>query len=461
MSQLNCFASEADDDTIGLRAVSRRDYKGWKKSLSPGDRRWLDAVNFSADHGNVALIPGPDGSVARAVLGLGSEFRMWDFAAAVSSLPPGQYAIEEALPDDQLDHAALAWALASYKYERYKSNEDPIPRLVWPATVDQAAVRRCYEATALARDLINTPAGDLGPAELATSVTQLAEIHQATCTQIVGEELVERDYPAIYAVGKGSPRAPRLIELRWGDEAAPKVTLVGKGVCFDSGGLDIKSASGMKLMKKDMGGAAMVLALAHMIMDAGLAVRLRVLVPAVENSVSGDAYRPGDVVRTRKGLHVEIGNTDAEGRVILSDALTDACAEEPTLLIDAATLTGAARVALGTELPALFSSDDGWADDIVTRGRTEQDPLWRMPLFTPYKRHLESKIADLNNISSVSQGGAITAALFLQHFVTEKTPWLHIDTMGWNVTSRPGRPAGGEVFGLRAIFAALSNRYAS
>lgn len=444
---------------MSLFALSKRDYKSWKKNQPSATKRWLDSVKFTADHGTVALIPGRDGRVTRAVLGLGNDARMWDYSVAAGALPAGRYAIDGELSAEQANAAALAWALAGYTFDRYKPGGDKPAKLVWPANADRQAVRRCYEATALARDLINTPANDLGPAELAACADELAEVHGATCSQIVGTDLVEQGYPAIYAVGKASSRPPRLVDLHWGDPEAPKVTLVGKGVCFDSGGLDLKNASGMKLMKKDMGGAAMVLALAHMIMDAGLPVRLRVLIPAVENSVSGEAFRPGDVIATRKGLSVEIGNTDAEGRLILCDALAEADSDKPDVLIDAATLTGAARVALGTELPALFCNDDAWADDVLACGLEQNDPLWRLPLFAPYKRHLDSKIADLNNISSVAQGGAITAALFLQHFVSAKIPWLHVDTMGWNVTSRPGRPAGGEVFGLRAIFSALARRY--
>jgi len=297
----------------------------------------------------------------------------------------------------------------------------------------------------------------MGPAELAEAAERVGKAHGASVKVIVGDRLLDENYPAVHAVGRASVRAPRLIDLRWG-RTGPKITLCGKGVCFDSGGLDIKSSANMKLMKKDMGGAAHMLGLAQMVMAAQLPVRLRLLIPAVENSISGNAYRPLDVVRTRKGLSVEIGNTDAEGRVILSDALTEADRESPDLLIDCATLTGAARVALGPEPPALFSNHDASAESLIRHGQAERDPVWRLPLFKPYRRGLDSKVADLNNIWDSPFAGAITAALFLQEFVSPTTPWLHLDIMGWNTTSRPGRPEGGEAMGLRALYALVAER---
>jgi leucyl aminopeptidase len=418
---------------------------------------WLADLDFRPDAGRVALVPGRDGRLARVVLGLGRGPDLWAFAVLRERVPRGRYQYEE-LPAGQADVAALAWALASYRYVRYRTTPPPdkrAPVLVWPAGCDRAAVQRTSDAIAMGRDLINTPASDLGPTELAGAVETLADRHGAERSVITGDELLAEDYPAIHAVGRAASRPPCLAELRWGDPRAPKLTLVGKGVCFDSGGLDLKSAVGMKLMKKDMGGAASVLALAHMIMDAALPIRLRVLVPAVENAVSGDAFRPGDVLRTRKGLTVEVGNTDAEGRLILCDALAEAAREEPQLLVDFATLTGAARVALGTELPALFATDDAFADQVLDAGRRVQDPLWRMPLHRDYRRHLDSRIADINNISNIDQGGAITAALFLQEFVPEGQRWAHVDTMAWNSSARAGRPSGGEVFGVRAFYDAI------
>jgi leucyl aminopeptidase len=322
-------------------------------------------------------------------------------------------------------------------------------------------VRAAHGAARLARDLINTPASDMGPAELARAAKDLAQATGASYAEVVGVDLIREGYPAIYAVGRGAEdgRAPRLVDLRWGREDAPKVTLVGKGVCFDSGGLDIKSTANMKLMKKDMGGAAHALALASMIMALGLGVRLRVLIAAVENSVSATAMRPLDVVATRAGLSVEIGNTDAEGRVILADALALASEDHPDVLIDFATLTGAARVALGTEVPALFCNDEALAAQMLDASLRASDPLWRLPLWQPYKKQIKSKVADLKNDTDSSYGGAITAALFLEAFVGQGIPWAHVDLMAWNVSSQPGRPEGGEAMGLRAIFALLQSRF--
>jgi leucyl aminopeptidase len=311
----------------------------------------------------------------------------------------------------------------------------------------------------MARDLITTPSADMGPAELAAAAQDLAKAHKARVKVIVGDDLLKQNYPMIHAVGRASARAPRLIDLVWGSERDPKVTLVGKGVCFDTGGLDLKPSTGMLMMKKDMGGAATVLAVAAMVMAASLPVRLRVLIPAVENSVSGNAFRPMDVVPTRKGITVEIGNTDAEGRLILCDALFEGGSEKPAMMIDCATLTGAARVALGPDLPALFCNDDDLADALIAAGEQITDPMWRMPLFSNYRRLLDSKVADINNVSSGAFGGAITAALYLKEFVPDGVPWAHFDMMAWNNTSRPGRPEGGEAQAARAIFNAIEQRF--
>ena len=449
------FTARATKGTVSISALTSSAYKSWISSQPKSVKTWLSAVGFEPESGSVALVPGRGGELSRVVLGLGKRASIWAFATLPGRLPKGRYTFDPALAPADAEHAALGWALATYEFTRYRKPSKKAVSLVWPTGVDRDAVTRTVEAISLGRDLVNTPASDLGPAELAAAATELGERHGAKTTVITGKALLDKNYPAIFAVGRASSRPPCLIDLRWGNPKAKKVTLVGKGVCFDSGGLDLKSAAGMKLMKKDMGGAASVLALAHLIMDAELDVRLRVLVPAVENSVSGDAYRPGDVLATRKGLTVEIGNTDAEGRVILSDALTEADSEQPDILLDFATLTGAARVALGTELPALFCNDDAFARAVLEAGEAEADPLWRMPLHAPYRRQLDSPIADLNNISSAATGGAITAALFLQEFVSRKTTWAHIDTMAWNQSNRPGRPQGGEVFGVRACFRAI------
>ena len=456
------FSTRANAKTIPIVALTSADYKSWLKGQAKAVQGWLQATEFKPDAGKVALLPARDGALARVVLGLGRRPSsvIWSFAALPDKLPRGRYKLDSEHELADLHEACLGWALACYRFDRYLSSSSRRPTLVWPAGVDRAAVARARNATYLARDLVNTPAGDLGPAELADQAATVAAEYGAEMSVIIGEDLVTANYPAIYAVGKGSPREPRLVDFTWGDPEAPKLSLVGKGVVFDSGGLDLKSAAGMKLMKKDMGGAASVLGLAQMVMDAELPVRLRVLLPMVENSVSGAAFRPLDVLETRKGLTVEVGNTDAEGRLILCDALAEADAEQPDLIIDFATLTGAARIALGTELPAVFCDDDELAAAILAAGEATRDPLWRLPLFRPYRRHLDSRVADINNIASISQGGAITAALFLQEFVERKTPWVHVDLMAYNNHSRPGRPQGGEAMGMRAMFHMLEQRYA-
>jgi leucyl aminopeptidase len=360
---------------------------------------------------------------------------------------------------DQAARAALGWALACYRFTRYKPAKGSLPCCAWPEGADREAVTRQAEAIALARDMVNTPAEDMGPAELAGTIEGVAGRYGAQYTCIEGEDLLTQNYPCIHAVGRAADRAPRLADLTWGAEDAPKITLVGKGVVFDSGGLDLKPSAGMKLMKKDMGGSASALALAQAVMAAGLSVRLRLLVPCVENAVSGNAFRPLDVLDTRKGKTVEVGNTDAEGRLVLADALTEADSESPDMILDFATLTGAARVALGTELPALFCNDDAWAESYLAAGRSVTDPLWRMPLHEPYRRFIDSPVANLNNIGSTPMGGAITAALFLREFISTDQAWAHVDTMGWTDSAQPGRPVGGDAFGVRAALAMLEERY--
>jgi leucyl aminopeptidase len=453
---MDCLLEPSPDD-IPVLALTPEGFAAWSAHASENARAWCAAAGFEAQEGRQLALPNPEGGIERVLFGLGSSANLWTWAH-LTALPAGRFALE---PTEALDGeaAALAFALGAYRFDRYKVSPPPAAKLAWPAGLDRAAVTRLVEGICLARDLVNTPAGDLGPAELAGAARELAERHGATFTEIVGEDLLREGFPAVHAVGRAASRAPRLIDLVWGDEAAPKVTLVGKGVVFDSGGLDLKPADGMKLMKKDMGGAATVLGLAHAVMDAGLKLRLRVLVPAVENAVAGNAFRPGDVLQTRKGLTVEVGNTDAEGRLVLADALAAADEQNPELVLDFATLTGAARVALGTELPGLFTGDDSLADDLMAAGRVGDDQLWRLPLHDDYRRHLDSPVADLNNISSNRFGGAITAALFLREFVSKDRVWAHVDTMGWNESSRPGRPQGGEAFGLRATFHTLAARY--
>jgi leucyl aminopeptidase len=459
------FATRPHNETLSIRVVTKARLKSWVKEQPPGTRRWLDTVRFAADEGQMVLVPDKDG-LREVVLGLGDkEPSLWAFAGLPATLPAGRYAFDASLKADLANAAALGWALGLYAFDRYKKK----PRrreavLVWPAGCDQGEVTRMAEGTNLARDLINVPAAELGPAEIAMETVRVGRRHGARVKVIRGKAVLAQGYPTVFMVGQAArpEREPHLIDLRWGRPRDPRVTLVGKGVAFDSGGLDLKTGGSMRLMKKDMGGAASALGLAHMIMDAGLKVRLRLLIPAVENAVSERAFRPGDVVKTRKGITVEVGNTDAEGRLILCDALAEADSEQPDTLIDIATLTGAARVALGTELPALFSTDDGFADAALAAGTAERDfdPMWRMPLFEPYRRLLESAVADLSNVDSVGKGGAITAALFLKAFVSDKTSWTHVDTMAWNASPQPGRPVGGEAMGVRALYRAIRDRRA-
>ena len=408
------------------------------------------------------LLPGAGGDLAAAVLVVGDKPSLWDAAALQHALPAGPWRLDDPqrlLPGRE---AALGWALAAYRFSTYREPEaSPRPQLAAAASSDLASARRMAEAIYLARDLINTPASDLGPEELAEAVVAEGRRHGAATEVTVGEELLRANYPAIHAVGRASTRAPRLADLRWGDPSAPLLTLVGKGVCFDTGGLDIKPSAGMLLMKKDMGGAAIMLALARLVMEHALPVRLRLLVPTVENSIAGDAFRPGDVIRMRSGMTVEIGNTDAEGRLILADALAEADGERPSLLLDAATLTGAARVALGPELPALFTPDDALAGDLAAAGAAADDPLWRLPLHAGYRSYIKSTIADINNAGSKPLAGSITAALFLKEFVRETLSWAHLDLFAWNDESQPGRPRGGEATGLRALWALLEHRFAA
>jgi leucyl aminopeptidase len=447
-------------DTVALTPVTKAGLADWLAGQSPAVASWVKAVGFTGEAGSTVFLPGPDGAIAHVLAGVSAVDDLWAFAGLPSSLPAGSYRIDAALDARAATRAALGWALGSYRFSRYKTPpEKGFANLVWPAEADHGEVERAATATWLVRDLVNTPACDMGPAELAQAAQDLAAEFDAAVEVIVGQDLLDRDYPAIHAVGRASPREPRLIDLRWGNPEHPKVTIVGKGVCFDTGGLDLKPSSAMLIMKKDMGGAAHALALGRMIMMAGLPVRLRVLVPAVENVVSGDSFKPQDVLKTRKGLTVEVGNTDAEGRLILCDALAEADSEKPELLIDFATLTGAARVALGPDLPALMCNDDALANDLTEAGTAVDDPMWRLPLWAPYRKGLDSKVADINNVTTNGFAGAITAGLFLQEFVSKGTPWAHLDTYAWNGSARPGRPEGGEALGLRAAYAVIAKRF--
>jgi leucyl aminopeptidase len=424
---------------------------------------WLSANAFKGERNKVVLVPDSIGKPKSVIAGMGrraNDFSCWNSAGLPDRLPDGVYHLADSLSPTAATQFAFGWAYGEYRFERYKRATTRNVSLRIPEGADLAEIERMRSATTLARDLINTPANDLTPEALADAAVKLANRFDAQHRVIVGEGLLTERFPAVHAVGRASAVAPRLIDFRWGDASHPKVTLVGKGVCFDSGGLDIKPGASMLLMKKDMGGAAATLALSELIMDAKLPVRLRVIVPAVENAISANAFRPGDVLSTRKGLSVEIGNTDAEGRLILCDGLALADEEKPDLLIDMATLTGAARVALGPELPALFSTDEKVASELVKQGLIESDPLWHMPLWSGYDDELSSKIADLNNVSASGFSGAIIAALFLRRFVSEAKIWLHLDLYAWNSKDRPGRPVGAEAQCIRTLYAFLKSRYA-
>ena len=458
MSYLSARELKKGQAAVPIQPLDRPALDAWKAAAAPAARKWVEAAGFKASAGQSCAVPDADGGPACWLSGLEKEGWLYQLAALPAVLPEGLYRLDCGWGREERLQASLGWGLASYRFERYKSSDKPRPVLVLEEDIERD-VRALCEAQGLVRDLVNTPTEHLGPAELADAVRKEADAHGAECAVTVGEDLLNSNYPAVHAVGRASSRAPRLVSLAWGDEGNPLLALVGKGVCFDSGGLDLKPASGMALMKKDMGGAAHALALARLVMAYRLPVRLLLLIPAVENSVSGNAYRPGDVIATRKGLSVEIGNTDAEGRVILADALARASEDSPDLTIDFATLTGAARVALGADVPPLFSNRLDVARAIQQAGDDVEDPLWTMPLYQPYRKDIESPVADICNSGKGSFGGCITAALFLESFVTAETPWVHIDTFAWNQSNRPGRPMGGEALGLRAVFRYLQQRY--
>jgi leucyl aminopeptidase len=429
--------------------------------LPPAGRRFAEAQGFAGKPGQHLVLPDASGAVAAVLLGVeAADARRRDpFAPGrlATSLPAGDYALLGETGDPAL--AALGWLLQGYAFARYRKAAPAAARLVFPDGVDGEDLILIATSVALARDLVNTPANDMGPAEIEVAIRALAAECGATATAIVGDELLARNFPMIHAVGRASPRAPRLIDLVWGDPAHPRITLVGKGVAFDTGGLDLKTSAGMLLMKKDMGGAAAAIAAARMIMLAKLPVRLRLLVPAVENAVSGSSFRPGDVLASRKGLSVEIGNTDAEGRLILADALALADEEAPELLIDYATLTGAARTALGPDLPPFYTHDEGLAAEIARQGEAVNDPVWRMPLWPNYERMLDSRIADLNHVSGSAFAGSVTAALFLNRFVEKTASYAHFDIYAWNPSSKPGRPEGGECQAARLTYALVRQLY--
>lgn len=468
MSLPSCFASAAIGEVaqaIPLIALDPATLQRYVERQPARVGRWVAAQGFVGDANTVLLLPDADGGPMAALVGVGDANDPFALASCPFALPPGTYALSKpGVHDDglriEMGNAMLGWGLGAYRYERYrKVARAPARLLLEDAKAPSSEAFALLKATTLVRDMVNTPTEDMGPEELDAVARRIAKAYGGTVETIVGDALVAANFPTIHAVGRASHRAPRLIVLRWGDDAHPHVIVAGKGVCFDTGGLSIKTGDGMRNMKKDMGGAAHALGLAQLVMANHLPLRLTVLVPAVENAIAGNAFRPGEVIRTRGGISVEVDNTDAEGRLVLGDALAYAVEQAPDLLLDFATLTGAARVALGPELPALFCNDDRLAADYLAAATHSHDPLWRMPLWKPYAGYLKSNVADMVNSGSARLGGAITAALYLQRYVPDAVPWAHMDAYAWNDSDRPGHPAGGEAQGLRATYALLKSRY--
>ena len=457
------FIARGSAEAIPIWFVTSANYPDVRQAIGAEASAFADAAGFEPKAGRYLLLPGTSGAQSGNALGgilfgIESEDQTKDPflpGRLPQHLPNGIYRFANEPHDARL--AALAFALGTYRFTRYRKAEPRAIKLDLPQSIAREELEHIVEGVTLARDLINTPANDMGPAQLEQAARKLAARHAATITAVIGDELIEQNFPLIHAVGRAAASAPRLIDMSWGDANQPRVTLVGKGVCFDTGGLDIKPESAMLNMKKDMGGAATALALAHMVMARGLKVRLRVLIPAVENAIAGSSFRPRDIYTSRKGITVEVGNTDAEGRLILADALALADEDKPALIFDFATLTGAARVALGPDVPAFFTDDDRLADELMRAATAENDPLWRLPLWRPYESMLESKVADINNVGG-SQGGAITAALFVRRFVAAES-WVHFDLFAWTSSAKAGRPEGGECQGARALYALLAARY--
>ena len=453
----SCLTSDSSR-AVSITPVTKASLPQWLDA-HPARREWLNITGFKAEPNSFVFLPALDGEPMRVLAAVGEGEPVWAFAGLPTSLPEGVYSIDAELDETQATAAALGWSLGSYAFTKYKAPKRAPAALVWPQHADQPDVDRVSKGVFLARDLINTPTEDMGPDQLIDAGAAVAKDAGASVRILRGDELLEHNYPTIHAVGRASIRAPGLLDFTWGDDSAPKVTLVGKGVCFDTGGLNIKPREAMLQMKKDMGGAAIVLGLAQALMAAGTPIRLRVLIPAVENSIAGNAYRPLDIIRTRAGKTVEIGNTDAEGRLILCDALAEADSENPQLLIDCATLTGAARIALGPEVQAFFCDDDDVASTLQHAGTRVGDPLWRLPIWRPYRKLIDGKCADLNNVAPTPFAGSVIAALYLAEFVSAAVAWVHVDLMASNTSTRPGRPEGGEATGLRALYHYIRERF--
>ncbi len=441
-----------------LHVVTRDGFDAWRDAQPAPVQAWLAAQRFDGSAGSAISWADQHGGIGGAAIGIGDALDAYSYAHAPTALPGGDWRVVTELDAGARHALQLGWGLGCYRFDRYKAGKRAPARLV--ADAFDAETLDLLAACVRVRDLVNTPTEHMGPDELEAAARALAAAHGASIGVVAGDDLLAQNYPAIHAVGRASHRAPRIIELAWGDAAHPHVAICGKGVCFDTGGLDIKTAVGMRNMKKDMGGAAHALALAGLVMARRLPLRITLLIAAVENSIGPNAFRPGEVIATRKGVSVEIDNTDAEGRIVLCDALARAGELKPDLLLDFATLTGAARIALGPDLPALYANDDALANDWLLAGQRSRDPLWRMPLWRPYLRYLTSGIADIANGSASTMAGSVTAALFLERFVADTQAWGHVDVYSWNDTDRAGKPAGGEAQGLRATYALLKQRSA-
>ena len=457
------LTSERPKASVAIHLVCTDTLEEWQKNLDHKQQLWVKVNDFKAKNGEVLIFSNEDGGIDSVAAGTGSEvYSPWLFSKIAVALPEETYHLEAILDDHVADLAAFGWAMAHYKYDHYlKEKNQKCAILTVSDNCNLGRVNSWVRGSNLARDLVNTPTCDMGPSELAGVSVQLAKQFKAKIDITSGEELLKKGYNTIHAVGRAAEKEPRLIDIKWGNDKAPKITLVGKGVCFDTGGLDIKPSSAMLTMKKDMGGAAHVLGLGQMIMESGLDIRLRILIPAVENNIAGNAFRPGDIIKSYKGTTIEVGNTDAEGRLVLCDALALASEEQPELIMDFATLTGAARVALGTDVPPYFTDDDTLSAELLKVSKCQHDPLWPLPLYTPYKELLNSTVADINNVGSTGFGGAITAALFLKGFVGKNIPWVHFDVYAWNASEKAGKPKGGEAMGIRTAFEYLAAKYAS
>jgi len=453
----NCFTLEHSNN-IPIKIVLSKDYDSWVAEQTKSIQGLLDRHRFVGNPNTYIVIPDTNYGIDYALIVIEDLTELSYFGQLAMSLPKGNYFIEDLAPENY-QKAALLWAMGAYQFTSYKQSEEYPAKLVLDDKLLKVTeIDNIVKGIYLTRDLINTPCEDMSPEDLSSVAKKLAKTHQGKFDEIIGDKLLKNNFPAIHAVGRGSHKAPRLIEINWGDDNNPHLILVGKGVCFDSGGYDLKSAAGMRMMKKDMGGAANVLGLASLIMASQLPIRLTVLIPAVENLIDGNAYKPGDVINTRKGLTVEIGNTDAEGRVILADALTYATAKKPQIIMDFATLTGAARVAVGTDISALFSNKQDLAQALIDEGNKVSDPIWQLPLYKPYRTLLNSSIADISNNATTPYAGAIIAGLFLQEFIDE-TPWVHFDIMAWNMSAVPAHPEGGEAMAIQAVYSWVKHQF--